>query len=307
MWLALVPIGVAIFLGVLLVPRAAVPEWIPLPQVDIVQIARSMAADHALAEAARHDPLPISVRALGSALRAFHSLEAPGDADAAALAEARHGVDAALIAALDGGDRPLLELRAVQLEAFLEEVRRLEATGEPSPELYALAGSFLRTMKSEGWYEGSTLVPSETELRTMYKQMWNAFLGLERRSGFEPTLDEWRAAYAFYLAHPHLPRGVRASLDAARHGARDTKSCRAIALAERAAIAASRLQRVRTLAAIDPTYPADFAVGVASYGHGDYAASADAFRRWLHDHPDGPLALRAQNHLRAAIDAERVE
>ena len=308
MRLALVPVGAAIVLGLLLLPRHAPPESIPLPVPDARALARATAGDHALAEHARHEALPGAVRALGSAMRDFHSLEARATtADAFQLGQARRRVDEALIDALAGGDAPLLALRAAELEAFLEEVRRFEATGEQSPELQALSGAFVRAMTAEGWCEGHTLLAREAELRTMYKQMWNAFLGFERRPGFEPSLDELRVLYAFSLSHAHPSKPMRDALAAARRGARDAKACQAIAEAERMAVESWRLEHVKSLAAIDSAYPADYALGVASYRHGDYDASVAAFRRWLHDHPEGPLTLRAQNYLRAAADADRVE
>ena len=306
MWLALVPIGAAAAFGVLLLPRSAVPEWLPLPIVDARAVAKTIAADHDLAESARRDPLASPIRALGSALRAFHALEAH-DADAHAMAQARRDLDAAIVSATDGGDGSLLSLRAAQLEGFLEQVRQLESTGVPSPELEALGGSFLRTMIGEGWYQGGVLVPGEVELRAMYKQMWNGLLGFERRPGFEPSIDELRALYAFYLSHPRPSRAMRGALAAARRGARNAKACQGVAEAEHMAIEASLVQRVKNLSAIDPMYPADYALGIAAYRHGDYADSAAAFRRWLEAHRDGPLAIRAQNYLRAASAAERVE
>ena len=305
-WLALVPMGAALAFGVLLAPRWASPDWVPLPIVNAAAVAKTIAVDHDLAESTRRDPLPSPVRALGSALRAFHSLEAH-DADARAMGQARRDVDAALAAAVDGGDRPLLALRATELEGFLAEVSQLAATGFPSPELDALGGSFLRAMSGEGWYQGGVLVPSEVELRAMYKQMWNALLGFEHRPGFEPSLDELRALYAFYLSHPRPLKAMRGALAAARRGARNAKACQGVAEAEHMAIEASLVQSVKNLARIDPTYPADYALGVAAYRHGDYADSAAAFRRWLEAHRDGPLAIRAQNYLRAASGAEHVE
>jgi TolA-binding protein len=121
------------------------------------------------------------------------------------------------------------------------------------------------------------------------------------------ALDEQRAVYAFYLSHPRPPKAMREALESARRGARDTNACTAIAEAERVATESWRLERITRLAAIDPSYPAEYARGVASYRRGDFGASARAFRAWLRDHPDGPLALRAQNYLRAAANADRVE
>ncbi|HEY3819107.1 MAG TPA: hypothetical protein VGL81_18185 [Polyangiaceae bacterium] len=306
MSLALIPLGVAFVLGVLLLPRRAAPESVPLPIASGSQLVRIAAADHARAERARRDPLPGSVRALGSALRAFHTLEAR-DADNRELYEARRAIDTAFAEAFHGGAEPLLDLRAVQLEGFLDEMHRFESTGDQTPELQALAGAFVRSLTVEGWCSGHSVAPGDAALRTMFKQMWNALLGLEGQPEMAPALDEQRAVYAFYLSHPHPQKAMRDALEAARRGARDAAACTAIAEASRAATESWRLERIGRLAVIDPSYPADYARGVASYRRGDFGASAQAFRVWLREHPDGPLALRAQNYLRAAANAERVE
>jgi TolA-binding protein len=246
------------------------------------------------------------VRALGSAIRDFHVLEARS-AEAPEFGQARKRVDEALIEALATGDEPLLALRAVQLESFLEEVQRFEATGDQSAELLAVSGGFVRAMTAEGWCEGHTLLPRGPELRTMFKQMWSTFLGFDRRGAFQPSLDEQRAAQAFSLSYPHPSRAMREALAAARRGAPDAKTCKAIDEAERHAVESWRLDHVKAIAAIDPAYPADYALGVANYRSGDYGVAVASLRRWLNDHPEGPLTLRAQNYLRAAADAERVE
>jgi len=141
----------------------------------------------------------------------------------------------------------------------------------------------------------------------MFKEMWNALLGLEGNHDLEPTLDEQRILYAFYLSHPHPSRASHEAVASARRAARDAKTCRAAAEAERAASEAWRLERITRLAAIDPAYPADYARGVASFRRGDYGAAASAFRAWLATHEEGPLALRARNYLRSAVDATRLE
>jgi hypothetical protein len=306
MWLALIPLGAALLLSLLLLPRRAPPDSVPVPIASEAELARAALADGVLAEQARRQPLPGAVRALGSAIRDFHSLEA-SSVDEGQLREARRKVVETLPGALAEGEGPLLALRAVELEGFIGEVRRFERTGEQSAELAALAGAFVRAMTSEGWVTGHTLAPPEPALRTLYKRMWNGLLGFDTRPGFAPTLDETRALYAFYLGHPHISKGMRAALDAARRGAHDGRQCAGIAEAARQAVESWRLDHVKSLAALDPAYPGDYALGVASYRHGDYAASAAAFRRWLESHPEGPLAVRAQNFLRAAADAQRVE
>jgi len=319
--LALVPMGVAIVLGLLLVPRRAEPNGVPLPLADARALAHTVAIDHRLAEEARREPLPAPVRALGSAIRAFHTLEAR-EADSRSLGEARRGVDLALIDALPGGSDALLRLRAIELETFLDEVGRFTATGEESAELQALAGGFVRSMTAEGWCDGHALAPSVPVLRVMFKQMWNDFLGFPgrdaarssvpsgqgRRSALlDPTLDEVRTLYAFYLAHPRPSKAMREAIASARRGARDAKAYTALVEAERAATESWRLERIARLGAVDPLYPTDYARGVARFRRGEFGAAADAFRRWLGDHPDGPFALRARSFLRAAADADRPE
>jgi hypothetical protein len=265
---------------------------------------------------ARRQPLSAPVRALGSAIREFHTLEARGAKDGAAaektaggsvdtlaLPQARAKVDAALVDALGAGEEPLVELRAVQLEEFLSEADRFETTGEQSPELEAVAGGFVRAMTAEGWCVGHTLLPRRAELRVMYKEMWNAFLGVSERRAFRPSLDELRALYAFYLSHPHPTKAMRLALDAVRRGARDAKACAALVEGEQIALEAWRAERVKSLATLDPSYPGDYALGIVQYRRGDYGGAVAAFRRWLQVHPDGPWTLRAQNYLRAAVDA----
>jgi hypothetical protein len=296
--LAVVPFGVAILFGLLLLPRRGAPDDVPVPIPDPAGLARAAAIDHDLATQARSEPLPGPVRALGSAIRAYHSLEAAeGGAE---IARSRAAVDAAMIEASAGGDEPLLRLRAVQLEGFLDEIRRFESTGAQTDELAALAGGFVRSMRAVGWCDGRTLAPREPALRALFKEMWDAFLGLEGRPAFAPSLDEQRALYALYLSAPHPSAGMRAAIEAARHGARDANACEGVREAERNATEEWRLERIRRLAVIDPAYPAAYARGVASYRRADYRGAAAAFQTWLADHPEGPLSLRARSFLRAA-------
>jgi hypothetical protein len=244
------------------------------------------------------------VRALGSAIRAFHTLEAR-DASLAEIQRARVAVDSALTEVIAGGADPLVRLRAVQLDAFVAELRRFEATGDESDELRALAGAFVRRMRLEGWCKDHVLAMNETVRRVLFKQMFDAFIGLEGNKDLEPSLDEQRALYAFFLSHAHPGVAARDALAAARRGATEPKQCEAIAEGERVATEAWRLERVRRLAAIDPTYPAAYARGIVEYRRGSYGAAAESFRQWLEAHPNGPWALRAQSYWRAAVDKER--
>jgi hypothetical protein len=302
--LSAIPIGVALVFGVLLVPRRSPPDDVPVPIAEGAALARVTAVDHELALAGRRTPLPGPVRALGSAIRDYHTIEAQEDgAPTGRLASARRALDAALAEAATSGPAavaPLLELRALQLEAFIDGIRTFEATGTQPEDLVALAGRFIPAMRAAGWCDGRRLVPDEPALRTMFKEMWNHLVGFESRPEFAPSLDEERALYALYIGHPHPGAAMHDALEAARRGAHDERSCLALREAERAATEEWRLQHIARLAAIDPTYPAAFASGIASYRRADYRTAASAFRSWLTAHPEGPLALRAQAFLRAS-------
>jgi TolA-binding protein len=306
MWLALVPIGVAITLGLLLFPRQALPDSVPLPMPDPGALARAAAVDHDLAEKARRESLPANIRALGSALRELHLVEV-GAEPTRSVAQMRQAIDSLTAQALAGGDETLLQLRAVQLESFLAEARRFEATRTQSAELVSVAGGFVHSMETEGWYDGRSFEASDAALRAMFKEMWNAVVGLDKRESFRPPLDEERALYALYLAHPHAAPAMRDAVAAARRGARDARTCEAVAVLQRTAVETWRIERISRLAAIDPQYPAAYARGIANLRRGEYARAVDDLSAWLRDHPDGPLTLRAHNYLRAAVAASRVQ
>jgi hypothetical protein len=303
--LAFIPMGVGLFLAMLLLPRRAFPDDVPVPIADARELGRAAAVDRDLAALARREPLPGTVRALGSAIRAYHVLEARGDARD--LGKARAEIDGALVEALPGGDEPLRRLRAVELEGFLEELSRFESTGVESEELVALAGGFVRSMVSAGWCQGHTITAGADARRAMFKQMWNSFLGFDGKAAFGLSLDEQRALYALFLSHPHPTSAIREAIVEARRGAHDAKACQALVEAERASTEAWRLEHIARFASLDPSYPAAYAHGVASFRRGDYTVAARDFQAWVTAHPDGPLSLRAQSYLRAAAGREGAE
>jgi TolA-binding protein len=300
--LVLVPVAVGIVLGVFLFPRRALPDSVPLPLADRSELARIARADRDLAARATAEPLSSDVRTLGSALRRFHELEAH-EASTDEIGKAREAVDGALHDAAVAGNGALLELRAAQLELFMTEVKRFETTGQESAELESVAGGFVRRMRLEGWCKGRRLLVDDSQLRALFKEMWSAFLGLERSDPFALSLDEERAIYALYLSQPHPPQAARDAAAAARRGARDAAECVAAAQAEARATEKWRLDRVEQISRIDPAYPGPYARGVANLRAGNVLAAEKAFDEWVQAHPDGPYSLRAKNFLRLAVAA----
>jgi hypothetical protein len=301
--LLLVPLLVATLVGTLVMPRAGPPDAVPLPTFDGKELARIAARDAELAGGARREVLPGEVRALGSAIREFNVREARG-ADENAIAEARRALDEATTVALTKGVDALTELRAVQLEGFLAEVRRYEESGTESEELQALGGSFVRRMRSAGWCdEGRHFVLDDPQRRAAFKATWAALINQDARPELRLGLDETRALYTLYIQHPHAPEAVRAQLESARKAAKDERACAAIAARETSAVEEWRLDKLRKLGQIDPSYPTGYAIGVAQFRRAQYATAADAFRSWLQQNPNGPYALRARAYLKASVEA----
>ena len=303
-WLALVPVSVAVLMFALLMPWATPPDAVPLPDVDERAVAQVARTDRARADRASRERLPGDVLAVGSAVRAMNLADAKQD-DGVAVAAARARIDDAVAAAMGrpGAEVDLLALRAVQLEAFLGEVRRFEATGDVSGELEALGGGFVRKARAAGWIEGRRVLLGEPELRVAYKVVWNALAGTDVRPAFQPTLDEQRVLYRTYLGVPHPPEAVRLGLEAERRAATTEADCERARANERRATELWRAEKIKKLGALDPTYPTAYALGVAYYRAGRYDLAIEAFRAWLDAHPDGPWSLRARNHLKASIAA----
>ena len=303
--LALIPILVGVLLAALLFPHDSVPDDVPLPTIDTRALERIEHDDDARAARAASAGLPAEVRALGEAIRAFDTAEAK-DAPRTPWPELRAAVDEARRLALEkAGIEGVLDLRATQEKKFVDEVRAWRKTGKETDELAAIGGAFIRRMTLAGWVDGTKLALGERELRVAYKLKWNAVARFEAVPELQPSLDEMRAFYTFEILHPHAPEAARETIAAARKNARTQADCDALEAGEQLAIEQWRLDKVEKLAAIDASYPAPYARGVALYRAAKFDESARAFEEWLRVHPDGPLTLRARNHLRVAIASSR--
>jgi TolA-binding protein len=159
-------------------------------------------------------------------------------------------------------------------------------------------------MHLAGWENNHAIAMDERERRVAFKLAWNAVTQTENRAELEPRLDELRVLYSFYLRHPHAPDAVRAGIDAHRKTATTKKECDALDAGEQLAAETWRLDKIEKLAKLDASYPASYARGVQSYRLGRYDEAIREFEHWLADHPDGPYANRARNHLRAALAAK---
>jgi hypothetical protein len=302
--LALVPIAMAILLVLLQMPRACPPDFLPVPDVDVRTLAAVVAKDRARADRARREPLPYEVREVGSAIRDLFGAQARAEQKSdAEINELRQRIDTKLHAALEGGPEGMLGLRALQLDSFLSQVAAFEATGKPSSELEALGGNFVAHMKEAGWTRGNAVLLDEDERRVAFKIAWNTAANLDTSPAFQLTLDETRVLYRLFLTRPHPTERERAMLVSLRSSAASAKQCADIAVRERASTEAWRLDKVRKLAALDPSYPGGYALGVEYYRTGDFRRAQEEWQGYLKDHPNGPWSIRARNHLKAALVA----
>jgi hypothetical protein len=266
-------VGVAALAAALAAPRATEPDVLPLPLPDRVVLRRAAARTAELAREARERGLSYDVRAVGEAIRRCGAATVEGQGvSGAVLGEVRMTVR---LARERKSERGLLGLLAVQTELFLDATRAFEKTAQVSRDLKELGGDFIATAKQSGWLDGRRITLDDHERAALFRLRWTELTGLRSEAGFAPTLDEYRAYYALYLFPTPGSRGTEAS--------------------ER------EVSAVRALEKRDPNYPGAFARGVLFYRAGLFQEAADAFRTHLALHPDGPWALRAKNHLLAAL------
>lgn len=289
----LVAVLIAGLVAALVVPRPVEPRDVPSPAIDRIALSRTAAADDARARSARVDGLDVDVRRLGTALHEYGRADCDGSEDALVASRAKV-VDAGR-AAFAVGEEAVLRLRAFQLVTFLDEVRAWEHTGRITDSLCELGGGFSRLLERNAWVVTEDGRPrvllDDAALRASFKKRWNEIVGVGS-SSFALSLDEQRSLFRFLLVHPTMPSSKP------EPGHEESPAWRAF---EEGHAAQFQLKKIEELSALDATYPRDFARGVVLYRLQRFALAVESFRRHLEDHPDGPLSLRAQNHLRAAL------
>lgn len=284
----LVAVALAGITALLAVPRSVEPTELPRPIADPRELRHIQAADDAAVRNISRSPLDPDVRALGSLLRAFGQADAARDEPM--LAQLRTRISSAVLVAKNQGNDQLLALRAYQMQAFLREVRHFVIVGESSPELEELGGSFPHALVRYGWCAGPfpcVMQMGEQALRVMFKRRWNEISGLTD-GPFTPSVDELRVFYDFLLHHPPLQNERLSYTGPSFDGS-------------------YLLRKIDELASIDPTYPRFFARGIIQYRAGDFRRASQSFSAHIDASPDGPWTLRAQNHLRAALERSTAE
>ncbi len=272
--------------ALVIVPRSAAPEAIPLPAVAPANRTAILRRDGALAARAKSRPLELAVRKLGADLRSLGRAEAAEGTSPSYLLD-RARADA--VEAVAKSPDQVLELRAYQTDLFAKALYAWAATGKSSADLVELGGSIIALLPSIGWVRserGRTRITiDELALRAVFKKRWDAIAGFEGPA-FALDLDEERAKAAFAIT-----RAWRQLEDAAATGEMEAGSPRTQSLVE----------HIEELGRVDPSYPTRFAIGVVRLKSTEYVAALDAFSRYLTTSPDGPYAVRARNYMKAAL------
>jgi len=282
--------GAGLLLGT---PRTVAPLELPLPVANTRVLAQLAERDQQRArELTQTDDVVragkgYDVRQAGESFRRFGEADVRRDYNAAATHRQALLVTLQNLLQQPAGPDAILAFRAYELSVFLREIAHWEATGEPTPELAEVGGDFLALIERSDWRQAPhrLLLPPVVQA-VLFKKRFGEITSL-KLPPFALEPDEIRVLYAFLLAHP--PRVLPGSVG----GAEDAR-----------ALWEWRLHKVDELQTLDPTYPAEFARGIACYHLGDARRAVVSFREHLARYPDGPYTLRARNHLLAALTLE---
>ncbi len=275
--LGLLTVVMVLTFALLALPRASVPETLPLPRIDRGESRQRDARENQLAASAEREPLPFEVRAVGEAIRKFGARQAQG---LAAELERREIQQCVEEVTAQGRLPLLLRLRAVQTRFFLAALAHFEASGKPNRELDELGGDFLTRARDSGWLDDThqSLADAST-LRVLYQLRWAELIDKRRVFPFSPSLNDWRIYYRFQILHPE----------------------RVLAPPDPGQDDEARLKLVSALARKDPDYPEAFAKGYLYFRLGNLEAAAASYRAQLGKSESGPYALLARNYLIYAL------
>ncbi|NUO49167.1 MAG: hypothetical protein HOV80_09960 [Polyangiaceae bacterium] len=261
----------------LMVPRTEEPESVPLPHLAPREVSASRArAAEESRRLASHELSP-NLRLLGARLNAYGLAEHAGDK--------RRMVELAQLTQELGGQLAVLEhehildLRAHLAERFVQTFSEFVRTGIETEELVGLGGNVVETFRKNGWLEHTDEPEFDLFLRGLHKRRFDKLIGTK----IEMPIDsaEERAKVRFLMQHP--PRAPVADPDGVFAGN-------------------FVLGQIEEAVNLDPSYPENYARGIALFRIGRYEASAAAFDAFLAERDGGPYRIRAANYLKAAVE-----
>ncbi|HYP78254.1 MAG TPA: hypothetical protein VER12_19910 [Polyangiaceae bacterium] len=273
--LGLLTVGLVLTFSLLALPRASLPNTLPLPRIDRAEAQRAAVREREQARRAEATGLPFELRAVGESIRHFGRSRSEGIDPSHDLDDLRERMKAVVGS---GQSSLLLSLRAVQTEYFLRALSQFEREGTPNSELAELGGDFLRHAQHNKWFTNDgRFLGDEPTRRVLFHLHWADLIGKRGTFPFAPTLNDWRLYYRFLLQYPEREFTPVADVESAD--------------------SAARVRVVNALSRKDPDYPLFFAQGYLFARLGDRDAAAAAYRAHLGQHESGRYALLARNYL----------
>lgn len=258
----------------LVVPRPTRPRVVPLPTLDQKAMEEREATERQRASRVRDGSLPTRVRIIGELVRRV-GLASTKDAASARKLIRELRTDTKRF--LDKrGPEELLDLRALQTQLFVEEVRHFVTREKASTHLLELGGDFA-DVAEKSWLTEGHLLLTEPQLRLLYRIRWGRLTGTHRVAPFGPSLGELRRYYTAYLENPE--GGL---------------------VGDARTIAFTRLGYARALAEVDPEYPGELALGILELRAERRERARKLLTNRLRGRPDGEWFLSTRNFLALA-------
>ena len=212
--LGLLTVGLVLTFSLLALPRASLPNTLPLPRIDRAEAQRAAVREREQARRAEATGLPFELRAVGESIRHFGRSRSEGIDPSHDLDDLRERMKAVVGS---GQSSLLLSLRAVQTEYFLRALSQFEREGTPNSELAELGGDFLRHAQHNKWFTNDRrFLGDEPTRRVLFHLHWADLIGKRGTFPFAPTLnDSAMRLDGTSMAAPHVS-GAAATL-MARH------------------------------------------------------------------------------------------
>ncbi len=279
---AIVVLIVALVSAVI-VPRTAIPEDIPAPNISQRELDAARARNDRLVAIATDAELSPDVRLVGAQIRLLGRAEYSEDDAGASKALATLGKS--VPAALEKHGDEMAALQTYQADRFAKSYASFLRVGRVSDDLIDLGGAALAEFRRNEWLTSLAEAPRDLDLilSAMFKRRFRAVIA-PRHPRLAPDPVEERALVGFLLKHP-----PPASVPGTR---REKKASRGDYL----------LKRIDELADLEPDYPALYAKGIVFYRMQQFEAAAAAFDEYLQRVGNGPYRLRAINYMKAAIE-----
>ncbi len=260
--------GVAIIAALLAAPRATEPSTVPQPVLRHREMNAEFHELEQQAAAARAQPLPFAIREVGEVYRRVGRTQFDGPK---LLDDGRALGWQALVRAARAkfGDTPLLQLRAVQVQMFVNALSEWDKTGKPSGDLIELGGDFTHLAMKNRWRQDGRLVMSHEERWALGLLRWNSLARVSDARPFRLSRNVELVQLRYFFAHP--PSDVPTP--------------------------ELRQRIIKRYSELDPGYPLEYARGVLATTQGQFELAAASFSRQLQAHPDGSYVARARNHL----------